>query len=199
VTTVDEHLRRWLLERQRERAADEIPQRAAEAGMIPGGPVPGYPPGYRDPDWDGTEEGFQVVVQARADALATTMSAFLPDNLEFACATGILQRIFGGDPEQPGPPYAHVYDPTAADRPADRQTVTAPEPMTLAAAAADGDSHVWLSDPLPATCDQVTIGSEAHHLDQSMIRSHDGPGRHAVWLETTLRRPWPFGTEVTAG
>jgi hypothetical protein len=85
---------------------------------------------------------------------------------------------------------------------------TPPDSGTLAAAAHPGDSHIWVTELLPLTCEQVTISglnsethhadSEKHRLDLSMARAHDGPARHAVWLETTLRRTWQVGARVTA-
>jgi hypothetical protein len=198
---VDDHEEgyyRWL----RERTTTEIIRQATAAGiatMIHSGPVPGYPPGYRDPDWGGTETGFRAVVEVRADALAATASSLLPSGLEFSW--GEIDTARAGA-ERPGAPHTHVYpweevfaaEPTAGERPAPGRGG-----LTLTAVAFAGDSHIWVSEPLPATCAQVTIGgydNETHPLDQTMIQGQDGPGRDAVWLETTLRRTWPTGTTI---
>jgi hypothetical protein len=47
-----------------------------------------YPPGYRDPDWDGTEEGFRnVVLPARVKALTEGINeryaGVLPEGMRF--------------------------------------------------------------------------------------------------------------------
>lgn len=47
-----------------------------------------YPPGYRDPEWDGTEAGFRdVVLPARIAALTEGINAafagILPDGMRF--------------------------------------------------------------------------------------------------------------------
>lgn len=168
--TNDEYYRRL-----RVRMTYEVMGQALAAGVVTfsGAPVPGYPPGYQDPDWDGTTEGFQTVIDARSAALADSMSGVLSPSMAFAW--------------DEAPP---------AVTPATR-------PVTLAAAAIAGDSHIWVTELLPAACGHVMIGDdilgERHLLDLSMIRSHDGPGRHAVWLETTLSQPWPTGTRITVG
>ena len=48
----------------------------------------GYPPGYRDPEYDGTERGFaEVVLPARIEALTESLNdryaGLLPDGCRF--------------------------------------------------------------------------------------------------------------------
>jgi hypothetical protein len=155
------------------------------------------------------------VVAARIDALTASASSALAAELDAAAGAVIaelafLSHLLVDDPEQPARPYTHVYHPAHQERTAE---CAPPEPAareqpppgwhtpdTLAATAHIGDSHIWVTAPLPAACRLVTIGAfdcETHRLDQGMHRAHDA-GRHAVWLETPLRGSWPAGSKVTA-
>lgn len=174
--------------------------------------IPGYPPGHRDlasymndllPGPLGTSwqcapyalPGEETISRPADQAPARTTLA--TDVIRMAAMTGVpVVRDPGRDPRADLPrQFFTVGEGQPAAAPPGQSTM-------LAASAARGDSHIWLNTIPPPVCELMTIGvedGETHRLDLSMAWSHDGPGRHAVWLETTLRGTWPTGTEVTAG